>query len=47
MLVLRAEAVLGQMHRGAGRQRDLRGQAAVRPAGPQNVGAAMEIEDGA
>ena len=47
MLVFRSEPVVEKLNRGIARDRDLGGQTAVGPRRPDDVGAAMEVEDGA
>ena len=47
MLVLGSEPVVEKVDRGIARDRDLGGQATVGPRRPDDVGAAVEIEDGA
>ena len=47
MLVFRSEPVVEKLNRGIARNRDLGGRATVSPRRPDDVGAAVEIEDGA
>ena len=47
MLVFRSEPVVEKLNRGMARDRDLGGQTTVGPRRPDDVGTAVEIEDGA